>query len=368
MIYTALEWFVRSLFLRTLFPIQSHAPNCKLPDTEYSSNIWYGFDCRQNSHSLTRPIVQIVDLDFTMSASYSICEIPIPLNVSEDSCTLIDAMSKISFGCLGRDSRKILEVLQKKVSIQLFADKLDLVARKKTRTSRTKSNNLDLGIVLCAILYGAQSLFEPVGLFVAKCKLFLQHPRNCDRNVQYRNPHCLSPQENKYPYTYNLDDALRNDAGHTLKIPLNPIDLLADAVGQGTLVGTKTPQTLRTILYNHQMQALTFMIQRERGWAIDGRGSDIWATQKDAYGRTLYLNTIAGQKQTRPPQQFRGGLLIDAPGLGKSLSIISLIASDCHSEAQGDCKGASQSTTLLVVPKTRKAASNVSRHSQSTKT
>ena len=308
--------------------------------------------------SLADLIFQIVDLVFTISKSYSICKTPIPLEILEDSCTLIDTNSKSSFGVLDRNGRKILDVLQKEVSVQLFADILGSSAISSRTTtqlrSSTKAQKLASTPVLCVTLYGRQSLFEPVGLFAARCKLYLQHPRNCDKNVQYRNPHCLSSKTSDILHTYNLGDALHPDRGHASELSINPIDLLADAAGQEILVDTDSPQALRTTLYKHQKQALTFMMQRERGWAIDGHRKDLWTAQEDSYGRMLYSNTISGQKQTRPPQEFRGGLLIDAPGLGKSLSIISLIASDYEGTAQNRCREASSSRTLLIVPKTRK--------------
>jgi SWI/SNF-related matrix-associated actin-dependent regulator of chromatin subfamily A3 len=43
-----------------------------------------------------------------------------------------------------------------------------------------------------------------------------------------------------------------------------------------------------------------------------------------------FFNTILGTQQNGAPPDFRGGILADAPGLGKSLSIIALIASDQH--------------------------------------
>lgn len=93
------------------------------------------------------------------------------------------------------------------------------------------------------------------------------------------------------------------------------------------------------------------MLQRESGWAMDGRHSDIWIEGVDDQGHKTYINNITGQKQMRPPEQFRGGLLIDAPGLGKSLSIIALIAADLEDKKRYQ-QSDKRCQTLLVVPKT----------------
>src|SRR4051794_15473751 len=89
------------------------------------------------------------------------------------------------------------------------------------------------------------------------------------------------------------------------------------------------------------------MIRREQGWAFEGPHEDVWKTEIGASDRLLcvlkifffafsysvitddirYKNTITGDQQETPPPQFRGGILADQMGLGKSLSMLALIAS-----------------------------------------
>lgn len=69
-----------------------------------------------------------------------------------------------------------------------------------------------------------------------------------------------------------------------------------------------------------------------------------------------YTNTITNQQQSSPPPEFRGGLLADQMGLGKSLSMISLIAAhpagslDLKTFTDCDPKQMPVKATLLVVP------------------
>ena len=257
---------------------------------------------------------------------------------------------------MDKNSRKIIDVLRKETRIQLFAN---------SNTFRSKESRKSMGrscekskqamspppLELFAILYGPSIIFEAVGSFAAKCHLYLQHPTHCDRNVPYRNPHCLSPEDGHLMYTFDLQAIIDpfSEPG-----PANPIDLFADATDQDALSEAYAPQTLLTELYKHQKQALTFMIQRERGWAIDGHHKDIWREEKNAFGRSIYQNRISGMIQMTRPDQFRGGLLIDAPGLGKSLSILALILSDPGNGAQKVLESKPLPTTLLVVPQTCK--------------
>ena len=210
-------------------------------------------------------------------------------------------------------------------------------------------------IELNIILYGSPSLFEPVGIFATKCNIYLQHPRHCNRNVLYKNPHCFSLKNGKSLATYDLKIQLNAAYSIASETTANPIDVFLDTTQQENLSEADTPYAVRTPLYKHQRQALTFMIQRESGWAMDGRYRDMWKEDVDSQGQKLYFNNITGQKQMRPPAQFRGGLLIDAPGLGKSLSIIALIAADLEDQQDYDQKSDIPSKTLLVVPKSCKS-------------
>ena len=269
----------------------------------------------------------------------------------------MELSSKIVFGNIDANGRKILDVLGKELTTQLLADYNapqpqatgkgvgSICGKSKPLTSRPS-------LEVSAILYGPSTLFEAVGAFAAKCHLYLQHPRHCDRNVPYRNPHCLSPEDGRIISTFDLHDALGTFSHAGLDISANPIDLFADAAEQGGLSEAHAPQNLSTELYKHQKQALTFMMQRERGWAMDGHHKDIWREEHDSFGRSIYQDLISGMKQVRQPDQSRGGLLVDAPGLGKSLGIIALMSLDVENEGQSVPEHPHSSTTLLVVPET----------------
>ena len=138
-------------------------------------------------------------------------------------------------------------------------------------------------------------------------------------------------------------------------LPSNPIDLFTDSAQQAALAESISPDSLKTPLYKHQRQALTFMIEREKGWALRKENGEIWTIEKDQMGQTVHINHVSGQRQRRPPKEFRGGLLTDAPGLGKTLSIIALVAYEKSQQINSVESTALVTATLLVVPKTRKS-------------
>ena len=282
---------------------------------------------------------------------------PIPLGLLNDCETLQDSRSGSVYGTLDSRAKKIMVVYQRELFLQIFANSAspgpkDDNVRKVGPGTSSCVPKAGASLDLYCILYGPSAYFEAVGTFTAKCGLFLQHPRHCDRRVLYRNPHCLTRENANDIYTQQLDDVLDIEPIDESQIFYNPIDFFAESVNQDVLIDTESPSALRTQLYKHQKQALTFMVQRERGWAMTGELGDIWKAETQPTGRTLYCNTVTGQKQTRPPSNFRGGLLTDAPGLGKSLSIIALIASSTIRSEQCTEGIASSATTLLVVPKT----------------
>ena len=292
-----------------------------------------------------------------MSERHAVHQLPTPLSIEADSGILLDTDTRTEFGEIDPKGRKIIEVLGKEMAIQLFADynASRFAESKKSMgkySEKLKQPMSQPPLELFAILYGPSPLFEAVGTFAAKCHLYLQHPRHCNRNVPYRNPHCLSPENDRILYTFDLLTTLGTFSGPGPEKSANPIDLFADATEQDALSDAYAPQNLSTEMYKHQKQALTFMMQRERGWAMDGHHKDIWREEHDSFGRSVYQNLVSGMKQMTRPNQFRGGLLIDAPGLGKSLSILALISSDAEIEEQNVPGSAPSSTTLLVVPKT----------------
>ena len=248
---------------------------------------------------------------------------PVPLNVPRSSCSILNANTGERLSDLHRDAGEILDVLRKELILQIFADNSirpqtsTVNSRIETSSVKARQKSTRPNLELYVVLYGPPTVFDHVGMFTARCNLFLQHPRYCDRNVPYKNPQCLTPRSNEKTYTCDLAQTLVivDPCEGSLA---NPIELFTAGEEQAGLEEADTPQDLSSKLYRHQKQALTFLLQREEGWALDGRRKDIWKTEQIA-GRLTYINTITSQRQTKPPPGFRGGLLIDAPGLGKSL-------------------------------------------------
>ncbi|KAL7958743.1 SNF2 family N-terminal domain-containing protein [Trichoderma compactum] len=223
-----------------------------------------------------------------------------------------------------------------------------------TQSSKTRfTTPLSTPCRLKVTLFGPVSLFEEVGSFFEDHNLFLQDPVNCSRNILYRNPHKLSFDSSPALWTSDLDKEHSNFA---LVEATQPRPELIDALNsQEDLVETKQPGSIRSVMKRHQLQALTFMLQREQGWAWDGRRADLWEFFSESTG-SYFVNRVSDAVQTESPQQFYGGIIADPMGLGKTLSMISLVASDLlvdrndPSSITGANAEESSGRTLIVVP------------------
>ncbi|CZR69489.1 related to global transactivator [Phialocephala subalpina] len=207
--------------------------------------------------------------------------------------------------------------------------------------------------LLNILLFGPSGLEENIGAYLSRYKMYLQDPIGCERNVPYRNPHIIPSDSGEVMMT-NFFDSTPGDL-EIERLQVGP-DLLAQLMEDDVpLPETEAPEIVKTPLFRHQKQALTFMMRREQGWGYLEGTRDVWSRQLDRLGRFKYINNVSGQASDEVPPDFRGGLLADDMGLGKTLSMISLIATN---QAHPDL-GASidfgytkppMKTTLLVVP------------------
>ena len=79
-----------------------------------------------------------------------------------------------------------------------------------------------------------------------------------------------------------------------------------------------------------------------------------------------YLNLVTGETSELPPPDFRGGILADAMGLGKTLTVLALLAFtrqaphpsrswEGHGWSSPKCTSHSSRTTLVIVPLSRRS-------------
>jgi len=253
-------------------------------------------------------------------------------------------------GRLHQKDAKLMQTLQEHggLSLQLHCSR------------RHASKRADLSLRLSVIIYGHDKLAGELSSFLENSEpflqreLFLQDPVGCDRNVRYRNAQSLWAQDSTL---IKMTQELFLNDRPIVQAVAKQADLLADLESPYDLPEAATPSLLKTKLYRHQRQALAFMRRRELGWDFSGQ-QDFWQSQDDNHEGIMYLNTVTGRRTPHRPDDFRGGILADQMGLGKSLSILALVASDkdgLQENASAYSRLQRVDATLIVVRAPRKS-------------
>ncbi|KAK5558978.1 hypothetical protein LTR46_003167 [Exophiala xenobiotica] len=246
------------------------------------------------------------------------------------------------FGQLKERTAEILAALaaQSRITLQIIGHVTKQRAKIKLAKGFRSGQN-DLQYNMNAIIYGPREFSEGVGDFLAKSKMFLQDPLECDRDVPYLNPHLLSHTV-EVVMTSSLRPATHESSTSQGVVAVDARkDLFSQICDDAHLALTDPPDLLHTKLYKHQKKALTFMKQREQDWSFEDTADSLWVREVDDAGDPMfvtpasnltqsnadrYTNLVTEQYQQNEPSQARGGLLADQMGLGKTLTMISLIA------------------------------------------
>ncbi|KAH7303098.1 SNF2 family N-terminal domain-containing protein [Stachybotrys elegans] len=153
------------------------------------------------------------------------------------------------------------------------------------------------------IIYGPMELFEDIV--------------NSKRNVRYCNPHRLSVKPSDIKFTFDLGNQLAQPVTF-IDVETRP-ELLDILYSQEDLAETEQPRSIRTTLKH-------------------------------------FHNTVSGVSQVEQPPQFYGGIVADPMGLGKTLSMIALIACDVRVDDSDPVSlpeidvEESSGKTLVIVP------------------
>ncbi|KAF5982360.1 global transactivator [Fusarium bulbicola] len=175
--------------------------------------------------------------------------------------------------------------------------------------------------VVWATLYGPGDLASDLRDLFENLDLYLQDPVYALRDVMYFNPQRFSNEPHIRTSHFWTNPSI-GEPVLTIKDETFVVRDVLDSITTGsTLYETPGSQYLLTELMSHQKQGLTFMIRRESGWSLHGNGQDVWSQIYDYHGRTTYINNVDSSLKYTQPYMFRGGIIADLMGLGKTLSI-----------------------------------------------
>ncbi|KAK1634848.1 SNF2 family domain-containing protein [Colletotrichum phormii] len=175
-------------------------------------------------------------------------------------------------------------------------------------------------------VYGPRRAAKSVGDKLTEGKLWLQKSDHARREHSYENPHVLKIQGGEAMPEHTINEvnsgqpAGRQPREEKLRrMMIEVYDSIKNKRHFNRELGDKR---LKNDLLGHQQEALAFMLERESG--------DIHPNYRLWYpvtveGQEWYRHKITNVKQKIQPDERGGGILADEMGMGKSLSILSLI-------------------------------------------
>ncbi len=171
----------------------------------------------------------------------------VDLQLADDLTTLVNLITLVKIGTVSERTSKVFKALQSAgTSLQHFAKRrLPCVGE---RINASKKARQDVANIweLFTIIYGRPGLFDPIGEYLTECRLYLQDPFHCDRNVELRNAHRCSRNDGKVIYTSSAYD--EEDQVDVQACSENPLDFLESIGDVEALSEMSPPPTIRTTL------------------------------------------------------------------------------------------------------------------------
>ena len=180
-------------------------------------------------------------------------------------------------------------------------------------------------------LYGPKAKAQPLGRFLRQRNVLLGPPFMVDNGIEVVNPH--QPDDTP-PRTSSggTQSAARMASGYVVRTAEeihNDIVGMFDSLEQSeNLPEIEADPRITTPLLGHQKQGLYFLTSKEEKRVFsenDEENNSLWRLRYRSNGPPTYYNVITGTEERNKPPEVLGGILADMMGLGKTLSILSLI-------------------------------------------
>ena len=181
-------------------------------------------------------------------------------------------------------------------------------------------------------LYGPRKLGKSIGKFLSQKQIWLRTPLGVDAGIETENPHSRALALRKPGWASSPGSGLGSGyVARTIEEVRQEVMGVFDSLQKSENVPQmEADPRIKTPLLDHQKQALYFMTNKENERALGGSEENenpLWRTRVRKNGEKTYYNVITGKEERTRPAEVHGGILADMMGLGKTLSILSLVVS-----------------------------------------
>ncbi|KAH8889697.1 hypothetical protein GQ53DRAFT_651723 [Thozetella sp. PMI_491] len=178
------------------------------------------------------------------------------------------------------------------------------------------------------VVYGPRKYANQVGNRLSQHNLRFLNPGRLEPGVKVLNPHAGKVQVPPRPSAPAADaNRVYPTAPPVVRtqeeIRSEVLGVFDSLPRSEDLPELEPDPRIRTELLKHQRQALFFMTNREKD-GTDGV-NPTWKQRSLRNGNKVWFNIVTNQHQPQTPRPTTGGILADMMGLGKTLSILSLI-------------------------------------------
>ncbi|ESZ98698.1 hypothetical protein SBOR_0936 [Sclerotinia borealis F-4128] len=205
-----------------------------------------------------------------------------------------------------------------------------ILTRKRTAEDQSAGSPCSVRFNLDLNIYGKKKHALQIGRFLSQKQLWLRTPLSVEAGIELYNPHAIEkPFRNLQPAsnTYSSYASRSQAPVRTTEEIRNDVLGVFDSLPRSENLPEMEPNSLITTeLLKHQKQGLHFMTNREkeRNYEMQDK-CDLWKLSHGNNGQKIYYNVITGDQERKSPPQVLGGILADMMGLGKTLSILSLV-------------------------------------------
>ncbi|KAI0010503.1 SNF2 family N-terminal domain-containing protein [Xylariaceae sp. FL0662B] len=205
----------------------------------------------------------------------------------------------------------------------------DRPAKKPRKSAQNPKSSVDL------LVFGPREIADVLAKELAQYRLFLQHPFPLPSDVPYENPQyfhidgvslsngsllppiqCLDNAEDGSDALSSREDDVQQDT--------DLAHVLDHLPQHNYLKEANIDRRISTPLLSHQKEAVDFILRRESPSPLNPRS--LWELSDSDRDGQVYLHLITGLTSDKP-EDTPGGILADAMGVGKTLTMIASIAS-----------------------------------------